>query len=230
MTSQIKGWAKLAVVDNIVFLLAWVIAATWQGSNYSTVAHTISDMYADGAPGAWVLIVIFTLCGAGVILFAFRSLRPALRDAGRPATIGAILLALSICGLGDLLSIIEREGCRLADAGCTAKAQLSTFGGTMDATLSNIGVVLMIASGYFLAVAMKRLPAWRSWFRPAIYWTSFLLLLCLLDAILGSHGLSGFFERLIAITGAAGIIALAVGTLRRADRSAATPATITSTR
>lgn len=63
-------WARVAIVANVLFMFSWVVAATWQGPHYSVMAHTISDMYADGAPGALFLIVSFTLSGAAVLLFA----------------------------------------------------------------------------------------------------------------------------------------------------------------
>src|SRR3982750_116629 len=104
MDTSLRRWARLTVVANIAFTLAWILAATWQGPRYSTTAHTISDMYADGAPGAWFLIVVFTLAGAAGIMFAWRSVWPALRAAGRSARVGAVLLSVSIFGVGDLFS------------------------------------------------------------------------------------------------------------------------------
>jgi hypothetical protein len=220
MYSRMRRLARLTVIANVVFVLAWLLAATWQGPHYSSAAHTISDMYADGAPGAWVLIVVFTLCGATVMLFAIRSLWPALRAAGRPASIGVILLAVSIFGLGDLLSLFEREGCRLADAGCTAAAQTGTFGGVADAVLSTLGVAALAVGGFFLATAMNRLPEWRSWARPCRVATIAFIVLFVLDGILGGTGVGGLMERLIALAGAAGITALAVGVLRRTTADA----------
>jgi DNA-binding transcriptional regulator of glucitol operon len=222
MNSRMRLWARMAIVANIVFTLAWIVAATWQGPHYSTTAHTISDMYADGAPGAWFLIVVFSLAGAIAIMFALRSVWPALRAAGRPAKIGAVLLALSIYGLGDLLSPFEREGCRLADPGCTTADQLGTAGGFTDAALSNLGVLSLVVSGFFLAAAMKRLPDWSSWAWPTRLVTIALIVVGLLDGALAGADLGGFCERLIALTGAAGITALAVGVLRRTPRHAET--------
>lgn len=220
MTNGIRRWARLAVIGNIVFVFAWLLAASWQGSHYSVLAHSISDMYANGAPAAAFLIVLFTLSGVTVVLFALRSLWPVLRDAGRPARVGVILLALSIFGLGDVLSPFEREGCRLADTGCTATAQTATFGGWLDATLSTAGIVALAVAGFFLAAAMSRLPAWRSWARPTRWATIAFLALCVLDGILGSSaGLGGLGERLIALAGAVGITALAIGVLRRTTSS-----------
>jgi Protein of unknown function (DUF998) len=225
MSSGIRRWARLAVVANIVFVLAWLLAAVWQGPRYSAAGHTISDMYADGAPAAAFLVVMFTLCGAAVMMFAFRSLWPALREAGRPARVGSILLAVSIFGLGDLLTLFEREGCRLADAGCTAAAQTATAGGWLDAVLSTLGVVALEVGGFFLAAAMKRLPAWQSWVRPTRQVTVAFLVVFVLDGILGGSGVGGLCERLIALVGAAGISALAVGVLRRTRTRVAAEAT-----
>jgi hypothetical protein len=215
MNSSMRRLARLVVIGNIVFVLAWLLAAVWQGPRYSVLAHTISDMYADGAPGAAFLIVFFTLAGVSVLLFAFWSLWPALREAGLPALIGVILLALSIFGLGDLLSLFEREGCRLADPGCTGAAQTATAGGATDATLSTIGVLALAAAGFFLAAAMRKLPEWRSWARPTVQMAIALIVAAVLDATLGGVGVGGLFERLIALIGAAGIAALGVGVLQR---------------
>ncbi len=214
MTSASQRWARLAVIANVVFAGSWLLAALWQGPSYSSVAHTISDMYADGAPGAAFLIVMFTLCGIAVVLFVWRSLWPALREAGRPAKIGTILLALSIFGLGDVLSLFEQEGCRLADAGCTTGKQTGTFGGMTDAVLSTAGVAALIVGGFFLAAAMKRLPAWQSWARPTMWATVAFVVLFVLDGVLGGAGLGGLMERLIALAGAAGVSALAIGVVR----------------
>jgi hypothetical membrane protein len=215
-----RRWARLVVVGNIVFVLAWLLAAVWQGPRYSVAAHTISDMYADGAPAAAFLIVFFTLSGAVVMLFAFRSLWPALRPAGRTARVGVLLLALSIFGLGDLLTLFEREGCRLADAGCTAAAQTATAGGWLDAVLSTLGVAALVVAGFLLAVAMRKLPEWRSLARPTCWVTIGFLALFVLDGVLGGTGVGGLCERLIALAGAAGIAALGVGVLRRTSTSA----------
>jgi hypothetical protein len=215
-----RRWARLVVVANIAFVCAWLLAAVWQGPRYSSAEHTISDMYADGAPGAWFLVLVFTLCGAAVLLFAFRSLWPALRAAGRPARVGVFLLGLSIFGLGDVLSVFEQQGCRLADPGCTPDAQTATFGGAADATLSTVGAFALPVCGLVLAVAMKRLPAWRSWARPTRYAALAILALLVLDGILTGAGAGGFGERLFALAGAAGITMLAVGVLHRTEVAA----------
>ncbi len=80
-------------------------------------------MYAETAPHTWFLIMVFTLCGAATITFAFGAVRRALRSGGWTASVGSALLALSIVGLGDLLTVTERLAYRMADTGCTAPAR-----------------------------------------------------------------------------------------------------------
>ena len=210
--AAVRRWALVGLVAQIAFVASWLIAASWQGPHYSSLEHSISDMYAVGAPYGAFLVVVFTLCGAPTILFAWLSLRPSLRPAGWTATVGSVLLALSIYGLGDLLSPLEREGCRLADAGCSAAAQFANSGGKLDALLSILGVVLFVLAGFFLASAMKRLPAWRRWAWP----TRGVALLFVVATGLGTAvDLSGLFERLLAATGATSIALLTAGVLQR---------------
>ncbi len=86
----------------------------------------------------------------------------------------------------------------------------------MDNTLSTIGVVLFVLAGFFLAAAMKRLPSWRSWVRPVRWWAVLMIVLTICEVLTqGADGLSGLFERLIALTGATGIALLARGVIRR---------------
>jgi hypothetical membrane protein len=209
-------WARVGVAAQVAFLASWLVAASWQGPRYSVLAHSISDMYAVTAPRGTFLVVVFTLCGAATIGFALRSVWPALRPGGWTAAVGSVLLALSIVGLGDLLSAGERLACRMADPGCTATQQLSNTGGQLDNTLSSVGVLLLVIAGFFLAAAMRRTPGWQAWARPT-RWTAILILAFTVATALTQHaGLGGLFERLVAITGAAALAVLAGGILRRA--------------
>src|SRR6185437_11314007 len=197
--------ARLGVAAQLTFVASWLLAAAWQGPRYSVLAHPISDMYAETAPGAAFLIIVITLCGAATIWFAWRSLRPA----GRLATAGSALLALSVFGLGDLLTVTEREACRLADPGCTASSQVSNSGGTLDGLLTTAGLLLFVLAGFLLAAAMKRVPGWQAWVRP-VRWTMVLMIALLVgDGLAAGGGYSGLLERLIALAGAAGIAVLA---------------------
>ena len=213
----VRFWAWVAIVAQVVFVAAWLVAGLWQGPRYSAVTDSISDMYAVGVPHAGFLMVVFTDCGAATILFALFSVWPALRSGGRAARMGSVLLALSIAGLGDLLSPAERMACRISDPGCTTALQLSNSGGKMDSILSTGGGVLLVIAGFLLAAAMRRIPSWRAWVRP-VRWTSVLIFALLVgDALTGgASGQSGLFERLFAGVAAAALAALAVGILRRA--------------
>lgn len=214
-TARARRWATFAVAANAAFVLSWLLAASWQGPRYSVTAHTISDMYADGVPGAWFLIIVLTLSGAAVLQFAHRSLWPTLRPAGWPALVGTVLLSTSIFGAGDLLTVFEREACRQADQGCSASDQLANSGGAMDNVLSTFGVFSLIAAGFFLAAAMKRVDGWQSWVRPTRRVATVLIVVAVLDSVTGGIGLDGLCERLLAAIGAGAIALLAIGVRRR---------------
>jgi hypothetical protein len=141
-----------------------------------------------------------------------------LRSAGWIATAGVILLALSILGLGEVLTALEQEACRAADPGCTPAAQIANFGGALDMWLSTIGLLLLVAAGFFLAEAMRRSPGWAPLVWPTRVVTIFMILLILATGALEGVGLGGLFERLLALTAAGGVAALAVVLLRRTSR------------
>lgn len=221
---RVRRLAWLGAGAQVVFVLSWLLAAAWQGPRYSVTADSISDMYAVTAPGGGFLVVMLTLTGAATIWFAWRSLWPVLRPAGWLATTGAVLLGLSIFGLGDLLTVSERVACRIADPGCTAAMQTSNSGGALDSVLSTAGVPLFVLASFFLAAAMKRVPGWRFLVSP-VRWCGILTVVfygC--DSLTqGTNGFSGLFERLVALSGAAGIALLAVGVTRHSMVPAVPP-------
>ncbi|MBV9794306.1 MAG: DUF998 domain-containing protein [Actinobacteria bacterium] len=212
----IRRWAWAGLLAQILFVVSWVAAVTWQGPRYSTGADSISDMYAETAPHAWFLIVVLTVCGAATMGFAFGAVRRALRPGGWTATVGSALLAISIVGLGDLLTVTERLDCRMVDPGCTATRQISNLGGQLDNTLSTYGVLALIVAGVFLSFAMRRAATWRGWAWPTRWTMLALFLVTFADAIGSHYGAGGLFERMIALIGAAWLAALAVAVLRRA--------------
>jgi hypothetical protein len=209
---HVRTFAIIGLATQVIFVLAWLIAAAWQAPAYSVLDHSISDMYAVTAPHAWFLVVVLTLCGLGTILFALFGLRPALRGAGWPAAVGVVLLVLSVLGLGDLLSPLEQEACMLADPGCTSERQVENFGGWLDGILTFAGLLLLIPTGFFLAAAMRRLPAWRSLAWPTRIVTIIFTLLFFGGFVVPFGGL---MQRLIALTAAFGVAALSVAVLRR---------------
>jgi len=213
--AAVRRWAWLGLVAQAVFVASWLVAASWQGPRYSVVAHTISDMSAVTAPHGALLVVVLTLCGAATMGFALRSVWSALRTGGWRAATGSVLLALSIVGLGDLLSPAERLACRMADPGCTATQQLSNTGGQLDNAISSLGLLLLVIAAFFLAAAMRRTHGWEGWARPT-RWTAVLITAFGVASVLTQDaGYTGLFERLVAALGAAALAVLAIGILRR---------------
>jgi hypothetical protein len=222
---RLRLWGWVGLLAQVIFVGSWLIAGLWQGQNYSTLAHTISDMYAITAPHGWFLVITITLAGAGTIAFAWLGLRVALRRGtsgrGRLATTVAILLSLSILGLGELLTPMEREACRVADPGCSPADQLGSLGSRMDAGLSTAGLLILVATGFVLAAAMRRSPAWSSWAWPT-RWATIVIIVLLVVTGAASAGLGGLFERLLAAAAAGGVAALAFHVIRIAEDLPAT--------
>jgi hypothetical membrane protein len=207
-------WAWVAAIAQVVFVVSWLIAQAWQGPQYSALSDTISDMYAVTAPGGLFLVVVLTLCGIATVLFALLSVWPTLRPAGWTAAVGSTLLAVSIYGLGDALSPFERQGCRIADPGCTAADQMNSLGGRLDSILSTIGIFCFVAAAFFLAAAMRRTPGWERAARPTMWFGVGFLVLVVLLAAVESSGMGGLAERVVVAIGAAAIAALAVRVAR----------------
>lgn len=208
--SRVRALAWAGFAAQVLFVVSWLLAAAWQGDRYSVLAHTVSDMYAVTAPGGWFLVVVLTLCGLATVLFALLAVRPVLRPGGRSATVGAVLLALSIYGLGDLLSPLEREACRRADPGCTGQDQLANTGGVLDNILSTAGIMLFVAAAFVLAAAMRRTPGWQGWAWPARWAGIGFVVLLVVFVLAQSADLGGLMERVLAGSGSAAIAVLAL--------------------
>lgn len=219
----LRGWAWAALVAQVAFVVGWLVAAVWQPPGYSVLRHSISDLYAVTAPHAWFLVVLLTLCGAATGGFAWLALRPALRAGGRRAGVGALLLGVSILGLGDLLSPFEQEACQQADPGCSAADQVANAGGTLDGILSTVGLLALAAAGFVLASAMRRAPGWSAAAGPTRVVAVVLVVLLLATGFLGFLGVGGLLERLLALVAALGVALLAREVLRRATAGATAP-------
>ena len=214
--SVARRWAWVGLVAQAAFVTGWLVAPAWQPTGYSALRHSISDMYAVTAPYGWVLVVLLTLCGAATIAFAWLAVRPALRPAGRRATVGVVLLTLSVYGLGDLLSAAERLACQRADPTCSAADQVANLGGTLDGLLTTLGVLALAAAGFVLASAMSRLTGWVGKARLVRLLTVVFVVAFLATGFLGdATGLGGLLERLIALVGATGLALLALALLGR---------------
>ena len=202
-SAVVRRGAQLGLIGQVVFVLSFLVAGLWQGPRYSFLAHVMSDMYAETAPGGWFLVVMFTFCGVATVLFAALAVWPTLKPSKWWGAAGAIVLGLSIFGLGDVLSPFEREACRLADPGCTATSQLANAGGNLDNTLSFPGILLFLVAVFLIASAMKRTPGWTSWVWPMRWAGGAFFLVLVLDTV--AYGLQwhldGLMERLLATTG-----------------------------
>lgn len=214
----LRGWAWAGLLAQAAFVLGWLLAAAWQPPGYSVVRDSISDMYAVTAPHGWFLVVLLTGCGAATIGLAWFAVRRALAAGGRRATVGALLLALSILGLGDLLTPFEQLACQQADPACSPADQLANVGGTLDATLSTVGLVALVAAGFVLASAMRRAPGWSGAAAPTRVVAVVLLVLLLATGFL-DLGIGGLLERLLALVAALGVALLARAVLRQPRRA-----------
>ena len=223
MTALIRRTAQLALVAQVIFVGSFLIAATWQGPGYDAMTQSMSDMYAVTAPNALFLVVAFTFCGLATVLFAGLSVWPTLRRAGWPAIAGAALLALSIAGLGNLLSPFEQLACRIADPGCTYASQASNSGGALDNNLSFLGIVLFAIAPFVVGEAFRRLPEWKAWAWPARFAGFIFIALFVIDTVVyAMNGPQGLFERLLAswIAITIGVFAGRIATMREGVVSA----------
>jgi hypothetical protein len=217
----VRTWAWLALGAQVLLVLSWIAAGFWQGPQYSILSDSISDLYAVTAPAGLVLAIVISLCGLATILFAWLSVRPSLGEAGARATIGSVLLGLSIYGLGNLLAPVARVACRIADEGCSPSDQLANFGGLLDVVVSIPGILLFIAAVFVLAGAMARAPGWRDLAGPSRRLGIAFIALLVAAVLAGAFGAMGLGIRLLAISGAAGIAGLARRVARIAPTSSA---------
>lgn len=51
-STVVRRAAQLGLIGQVVFVLSFLVAGLWQGPRYSFLAHVMSDMYAETAPGA----------------------------------------------------------------------------------------------------------------------------------------------------------------------------------
>ena len=187
----------MGIAGQVLFVLSFLVAGLWQGDRYSVLEHTISDMYADGAPHGLLLALLIAVSGAATIAFALGAWHPTFRSTGRYGTASTVLLVLSIPALGDLLAPLEREGCRLADPGCSVSDQMTT-GGVADVVLSSVGISAMIAFLLVAATAMRRAHGWGRWATPTRWVAVGFVVLLLAYLAADSIELGGLVQRALA--------------------------------
>ncbi len=112
-------------------------------------------------------------------------------------------------GLGDLLSPLKRLSCRIADEGCSPGDQVADIGGQLDLIVSLAGILFYIGAAFFLSAAMARVPGWHDLAGRARWFGIAFIVLLVASVVIGGLGVFGLMNRLLAITGAAGLAVLA---------------------
>ncbi|WP_261562833.1 DUF998 domain-containing protein [Frankia tisae] len=204
-----RTWGAVGLAAQLVFTTGWVLAGTWQGPHYSVLRDSISDETALTAPHAWFLITCQLLAGLGTLAFALFGLRPALAAAGKTAGYAPWMLA---AGSMAYLVIYPRLPCRLADSSCTVHEHLDSAGGLNDAIASGMLIAMLAVVPFPLWRRMRELPRWRR-LRPVMLGARILgPILLIATASQGPYApgsQEGLFERILALTIAAWICALA---------------------
>ncbi|OHV40565.1 MULTISPECIES: DUF998 domain-containing protein [Pseudofrankia] len=208
-----RFWGAVGLAAQLVFTVGWLLAGTWQGPRYDAVRDSISDETALTAPHAWLPITCQLLAGLGTIAFALFGLRPALTTAGRTARYAPWMLA---GGAVAYLVIFPRLPCRLADTACGVHQHLYSAGGLTDAIASGALIALLAVAPFPLWRRMREIPRWRR-LRPVMLGARVLgPILLIATASQGPYApgsQEGLFERMLALTVAVWICALAASLL-----------------
>ncbi len=204
-------WALVGLVAQVAFMAAWTVAETWQGSRYSPVRDTISDLQAATAPHVWFPIACFAAGGLGTFCFAVFGLRPALAGAGKVASHAPWVLGLSTLALGNSFPLIP---CRLADPGCTVHRQLSSPGGLTDAIVAGVALSVLAFTPAPLWQRLSAVPGWgvaKFVLRPARVACPLLFLLLVVASFSGTD--QGLAERALVTSCVLWVGALVVALL-----------------
>jgi len=207
-SSHLAAWGVVGLIAQVAFTAGWLIAETWQGSRYSVVTDTISDMQAATAPHAWFPIACFAVGGAGTFCFAVFGLRPALSAAGRVAAHAPWMLALAGLAIGNSFPLIP---CDPPATGCTAHHQLFSAGGMTDAMVASTAFLVLAFTPGQLGKRLKIVPEWRRLARlmTAAQATCTLAYIALCITALADTA-EGLAERALAISCVLWISALAI--------------------
>jgi hypothetical protein len=222
------AWGVVGVIAQAAFTGGWLIAETWQGSRYSPVSDTISDMQAATAPHLEFIVACFAVGGIGTFCFAVFGLRPALAGAGKTAARAPWMLAFAGLVLGNSFPLIP---CQLTDPGCSAHHQLYSPGGLTDAIAASLAFVVLVFTPGQLWRRMKVLPRWRR-LKPVMLTARVVCPLCwiLLSVTSIAQTAEGLTERILASSCVLWIGAVALtltadsGPDRRSRKAGAMPA------
>lgn len=137
-----RTWAVIVIVAQVVFILSWIIAATWQGGGYSVTKHSISDMYAVAVPHPWFHIVALTLTQAATILFAIFAAWPVFGEPGLAGKVGAVALALSVFGVATCSASSSGSGAGWPTSTLRWPTTPTMSGGRLDSRLTSISTLM----------------------------------------------------------------------------------------
>jgi len=210
--AHLAAFGVLGVIAQITFTAGWLVTETWQGSRYSAITDTISDMQAATAPHAWFPVICFAAGGIGTFCFAVFGLRPALAGAGRVAEHAPWMLALAGLAIGNSFPLIP---CQLSNPGCTAHHQLYSPGGMTDAIVATAAFLVLAFAPGPLWQRLRLLPEWRR-LRSVMAAARIICPLCflLLCAASLTSTAQGLAERALATSTVLWIGALAVTLIR----------------
>ena len=210
-------WGVVGLIAQIAFMAGWLIGETWQGSGYSPIKYTISDLQAATAPHVWFPIVCFALGGLGTFGFAVFGLRPALAKAQKIAVHSTWMLAFSTLALGNSFPLIPF---RLMDPGATAHAQLFSPGGLTDAIVSTFAFLMLVFTPAQLWKRFAVLPEWRR-LKPMMRAASVICPICFLllcaSSLIGSF--QGLAERILVTSCVLWTCALAINLISVSGKS-----------
>jgi len=209
MPSRIAGICGLLAF--VTVNIGWIAGGFAQPAAYSVANDDISDLGADTAGSPWIYNRIgANLTGLLVIVLAlglWRALTPSVL--GRLGA-GVLLVAGAVAVLDGFFNL----DCRGIDTGCTndswhAHAHKIESGITGAAT---------IAAPVILALAFRRIPAWRSAWLPSLLTLPAILLANIAFSAVGN----GAATRAGTVVAFLWIAFVSVRLLRTGDRSAVT--------
>ncbi len=158
-SARLTIWGLVGLLAQVAFMVGWIATETWQSPRYNAMTETISDMQAATAPHVWFPIMCFAIGGLASFGFVIFGLRPATSRAGRTGSAWLWTLAVALLALGNSFPLIP---CQIGDPGCTSHRQPHSIGGTTDAILATLALLVVVYTPKALWRRLRLLPEWRS--------------------------------------------------------------------
>jgi hypothetical protein len=211
--SRLRSWVVAAVVPaQLLFVAGWLAAAAVQ-DRYSTSRDDISDLTAETAQHAWVLLAPETVAGVVTIAFAVLVLRPALDRPGQRA-VAPWLVVASLMGLDNVSDLFFRLDCGLSDPGCSLEDRGASWHGQVHEGVGLFCALATVAAMFALARRFGQLDGWADLAVPArVYAVGFVVVLAAYAAREGRAG-AGFLQRALVLVIIGGFAVLVRRTAR----------------